>query len=286
MPKPSSIDHFCKLNRAARHLTELDAVLEDFLRPDCYEIVNESEIVGELPDSSAEPRRGRVRRKVQFKRTPPLLYWGTIVGDVVHNLRAALDHLVFIISYRNDPATFAEDKTTAFPICDSPSDFRGPKRRGWETHHEIRGLPEEAKTIIEGLQPFQGGNEFLATNPLRILREMDDIDKHRTIHLTGWSAHTVSWDVTHVPQGVHVHSLKVHPPGPIESGAVLAELEITSPADIAALYTDKEFLFTIAFDIGTPLSQRQVQDALWELYFYTEGVLNALNRFVPSKTRR
>lgn len=279
---PSRIEHFCKLYRAGENYNELDYAVRDFLKPDCYEIVNDSEIVGKIPESDEEPRRCILRRKVVFQRRPPLLHWGTIVGDIVHNLRASLDHIVYNISYRRDPATFENDNTTAFPICDTPSAFVGPKRRDWEPRHEIRGLPDDAKAIIEALQPYHRGDDMLM-DPLRILREMDDIDKHRTVHLTGWSAMVVTLDITHVPPGSRVHSLYVRPIGPIESGAVLAELDFTATAtDFAVMYMDKGFYFAITFDEGTPLDGREILESLYDLYAYVEGVLNALHRFVPA----
>lgn len=277
----SPLDPFWKLDRATRHLKELEANLLAFLQPDCYEIVNESRPKGQVVEG--KPGRTILTRRVIFKDTPPLLHWGTVVGDVVHNLRSALDHVVYTISYRRNPSEFRDDRTTAFPICNDLATFHRRRRREWEPYHEIRGIPDEAKAIIEGLQPYQRGQDDLRSDPLWILREMDDIDKHRTIHITGWSAHSIVLDITDVQPGVRVHSLSVRPVGAIESGAILVEIDFTSAkSDAPTMYLHKEFLFEIAFDKDTPLPGLPVQGALYDLAFYVEGILNSLHRFVPS----
>src|SRR5258708_2084693 len=107
----STLDPFCKLHRATEHLNTLNAGLTDFLKPDCYEIVNNREVIGKVSTPANAPVRAVLRRRVMFKRNPPLLYWGTIIGDVVHNLRSALDHIVYTISYRRNPTEFANDDT-------------------------------------------------------------------------------------------------------------------------------------------------------------------------------
>lgn len=288
---PSRIDHLCKLYRASEHYNLLDYLVRDFLQPNCYEIAIEHDVIENSMWEGQEFQRAIHRRRVYFKRDLPLLYWGTIVGDFVHNLRSALDHIIYVISHRRDPVEFANDNTTAFPICDSPNEFNGRKRRDWQPNHEIRGLPDDAKAIVEALQPYNRGNDLLS-DPLRILREMDDIDKHRAIHLTGWSAVAVMLDITHVPYGTRIHSHSVRPVGGIESGDVLAQIEYTFPLGAFAnegeyiFETNKQFYFTVTFDEGTPLSGEELLPALFDLYGYVEGVVNALHRFVPQKVKR
>jgi hypothetical protein len=286
----SPLDHFCKLYRANEHLQLLDKELAVFLQPDCYEIVNEFEDDGEileLPGLAEPRRRGIMRRRVIFKKRPPLLRWGTIIGDAIQNLRSALDHIVYTISYRSNSSGFMNDETTEFPICDNFDALRGPHRRTWGPFHQIRGIPKDAQAIIEGLQPYHRGKESLQADPLWILREMSNIDKHRTIHPTGWTAHSIYLDITQLAPGVRIHRLWSRPIGAIENNAILAEVEYSAPlATYATMYMDKEFLFTIAFDQDTPLAGQQVQVALWNLAVYVEGVLNALEPFVPRRIKR
>ena len=275
------LSHYYKLYRANEHLQSLYPELAAFLQPDCYEIVNEFDVKGQITDQAAGSVRGLFRRRIVFNREPPLLRWGTLIGDVIQNLRSALDHAIFAISYSRNPAEFRDDRTTEFPICDNVEAFNRPRRRGGPPRYKIRGLPPDAQAIVEGLQPYRRGNENLTSDPLWILREMSNIDKHRSIHVTTWSAYSIALDITQIMPGARIHSHRVRPPGVIESGATIVEIDLTTPGPgKPAMHMQKEFLFTIAFDEDTPLVGQQVQSALYDLGLYVEGIIESLSRFV------
>ena len=103
-----------------------------------------------------------------------------LVADIVEDLRAALDYMVFELSALN--VSGLNEQAPQFVIADTKKDFdRQSKRR-------LRYLTEEQKTeFIEKLQPFNG-------NPmLGILRDISGQSKHR--HLltvrdnSGWEIH-------------------------------------------------------------------------------------------------
>ena len=273
------LSYLYKLYRANEHLESLDQELIAFLQPDSYEIVTKFE---DERDIAGEDRvRGTLRRRVIFKREPPLLVWGNIIGDVIQNLRSALDHVIFAISFSRAPSEFRDDRTTEFPICDDPNTFHRPRRRNRPPLYEIRGIPPDAQAVVEGLQPYHRGKGYLSDDPLWILREMSNIDKHRNIHVTAWSAHTISLDITDIAPRVRIHSHRVRLPGVIESGTVIAEIDITTPRlSKGAMYVEKEFYFTVAFGQGTPLVGQPANVALGELGLYVEGIVEALGRFV------
>jgi len=93
-----------------------------------------------------------------------------LAGDFVHNLRAALDYLVWELSTK----TQQRHPLPEFPIYQKP----GPGGDGFHGSGigKIRTLPEPAKVLIERLQPYQGGNEAL-----RDIQTLDNIDKHRRL---------------------------------------------------------------------------------------------------------
>jgi hypothetical protein len=96
---------------------------------------------------------------------------GLIVGDCVHNLRSALDHIVYGMAERNTPGRSDSDRRAGmFPICDTAQGFQRQvsKRR-------LNGVLTGAVKLIEGLQPTD------RTDPLWILGELDNFDKHRII---------------------------------------------------------------------------------------------------------
>lgn len=102
--------------------------------------------------------------------------WGLLLGDGVHNLRSALDHVVYALARSmpgNDPP--ANFRQLQFPICSSDEAFKGNR---WH----IKSLTKEMQASIERLQPYnrRQPNGFA---PLEWLAFLDDVDKHRILHL-------------------------------------------------------------------------------------------------------
>lgn len=93
-----------------------------------------------------------------------------ILGDLIHNLRCALDHLVAALV----EATGAEVTSRhQFPIV--------TKREKWaETRqNRLRGVGDPAAALIEAAQPFQTVRPEIA--PLERLRMLSNQDKHQLI---------------------------------------------------------------------------------------------------------
>lgn len=105
---------------------------------------------------------------------PPFDRFGSLAGDCLHNMRAALDHLVFEASEVALGQPLPQDvaEKTEFPIFGpKPLDAKSRKRR-------IGLLPEEAQVLIEGMQPHTYGTAF-TEHPLWVLHDLERIDKHR-----------------------------------------------------------------------------------------------------------
>ena len=91
-----------------------------------------------------------------------------LVVDIVEDLRAALDYMVFELSALNDPNL--NESVPQFVIADTREEFeRQSKRR-------LRYLTEEQRSeFIEKLQPFSGNSM------LGILRDISGQSKHRRL---------------------------------------------------------------------------------------------------------
>jgi len=100
------------------------------------------------------------------------------VGDVVHNLRSALDHLAFQLA-RGESLTPEQQRKVQFPIFDCEKDFRRKCYLG--------DIAPEHRKIIEKLQPYHGlaGRPDSWSGPyihqLALLRDLDNMDKHRIL---------------------------------------------------------------------------------------------------------
>src|SRR3990172_3595613 len=98
-----------------------------------------------------------------------------IGGDVIQNLRSALDHLAYqlVLVGTGKPGPFFH---VYFPIFDSAPEYKAGKTR------QIKGMRQEAIDAIDGIKPYKGGNDTLWQ-----LHSLNRIDKHRLI-LTAGSA--------------------------------------------------------------------------------------------------
>ena len=99
----------------------------------------------------------------------------TLAGDIVHNLRSALDHLArqlvlvgIEISPASAPLTEKDWRRIEFPIAETLSKYEAEKTR------KIKGMLPEAVEAIDLLKPYKGGNDALWR-----IHELDNIDKHR-----------------------------------------------------------------------------------------------------------
>jgi hypothetical protein len=98
-----------------------------------------------------------------------------LAGDVIHNLRAALDHLAQHLALVGCPAlTDKELRQVEFPIAETPAKYEADKAR------KVKGMKPEAIERIDRLKPYRGGNDALWR-----LHALDNIDKHRTLFTFG-----------------------------------------------------------------------------------------------------
>jgi len=114
--------------------------------------------------------------RIRVFREPPLP-WSAIVGDTVQNLRAALDHLVWVLVRANG---HQPSNSNAFPIFDQmPPKKRGHRERErW--NRQVHGLHPSVIRFIELCQPYKGPSRP-SGHVLAGLRTLSNEDKHRTL---------------------------------------------------------------------------------------------------------
>jgi hypothetical protein len=104
-----------------------------------------------------------------------------IAGDVLQNLRTALDYMVCIsVKLQGHPVT----EYTGFPIPKKVPTTYEERRR---FRQKVEGLRQEAIKEIEALKPYQGGDEILWR-----LHSLNNRDKHRLLFTA--SAAVVGYD--------------------------------------------------------------------------------------------
>jgi hypothetical protein len=163
-----------KCLRAAKHLEELATVISEYRDAHPY---------GLRIDTESDPpwRIGRIEIP-----DAPLTQWGVIVGDFAHNLRSALDHLIYQLAILNgcDP----EKMGTQFPIFITEEDYLRVGNRGRRKgklssrDSQLWGVSDAHKTIIDGLQPFEADKPEVTA--LAVLNRMSNRDKHRLVSVS------------------------------------------------------------------------------------------------------
>jgi hypothetical protein len=164
-----------KVERAREHLDALYADIQEWSTSEPFRYVSED-----------DPVTGhsiiRVRTAGQGLRPPDRL--ALLAGDAIHNLRAALDHLVVELAELGSGA----DQQTQFPIYDDSEKYDLAEER------LIGRLRREHRTRIASLQPFHvrglAGPGIPLLHPddsravnvsIMLVGRLDNVDKHNLL---------------------------------------------------------------------------------------------------------
>jgi hypothetical protein len=159
-----------KIERANRHINELNSALVAFLKTDFYKLHINTELAGQnVLTLDAKPLPNDI----------PLM-----LGDAIHNLRAALDIMACDIVTH---AGGTPSKYTYFPVRDTRQELVAIINGG-----EIKIAGQDiCDLIVDVVKPYKGGND-----PLWSLHQIDIMDKHRLLiptvnitQITGVCAH-------------------------------------------------------------------------------------------------
>ena len=159
-----------KLNRALSHIREVNDHVGAFLQGNPF-------IVG------VKTERQQTIYYLEAMTEPPAEL-SAITGEVLFNLRSALDHLAYSLAEMNHSSK-AILRRTCFPISDKLADYRP------HAQSKLSGLGQKAAAAINALEPYNGGKGTL----LWRLHRLNNIDKHRMLitvgcQLSGFRLHT------------------------------------------------------------------------------------------------
>lgn len=145
-----------KLVRAKQHLDAARRILGRFKYGECRIVFEE------------DADMNLIVPRVHLSKPPTKL--PIIIGDMLYNVRSALDHLIYQLVLSNPPNT--PNKKTAFPIHADRQSFDSIKKL------RLKGVPVKAAALVEALQPYAGRE-----NPLLMLDKLHNVDKHRTLNV-------------------------------------------------------------------------------------------------------
>lgn len=142
-----------KIERARYHLAQLEREISSFLAQRPFRVVLETRSDG--------------RFAWTFRIKPIPKEFSAIIGDVVHNLRAALDLAACDLVRLNKQS----DKDVYFPFAKDATEL--------EKMIKARHIDRAGSDIVElvqALKPYKGGN-----TKLRAIHDLDISDKHRAL---------------------------------------------------------------------------------------------------------
>src|SRR6266545_1845390 len=153
-----------KIERAETHFKNLEVVKNRFIEGKPY-------TVGSEPDSKAGHEGLHRFFPTSLGEIDPDI--ALIAGDIIHNLRSALDHLaVHLVDVESHP-TVVSDKTM-FPI------FKGTQIDEPSFARQVQGMRDSAKNRIRTLEPYKDGKG----RNLWAIHKLDIADKHHGLLTT------------------------------------------------------------------------------------------------------
>lgn len=147
---------WAKVQRAKQNLLDMEAALASF----------HGDVLGA---KRYVPSKKRPQGQIHTYHVP--FDTLTAAGDVLNNLRGALDHLVTQLSIARFPRLTQEQmRTCQFPIYKSETLYKTKKGR------DVQFIHPDAVKLIDSMKPFKGGNQALWA-----LNELNNTSKHRLI---------------------------------------------------------------------------------------------------------
>lgn len=162
-----------KVDRAEQHLGDLKREIDRYAEQHAYKAVHH---VGGVK-CHEHPDCWRYRLQITQEPDPWL---AILAGDVVHNLRSALDHIAVALvpSSRRYKASFPIRMEDPWVRENGRYVAKPETRRSFNT--AVKGMPAAAITAIKELQPYKEGPDA-RIHLLAQLSTLENADKHRQL---------------------------------------------------------------------------------------------------------
>ena len=191
---------WAKADRAHNHLRSLDRLVAEFRASEPYTVV---------PRPTGTPGRTEYRLHIH-KPMPPEI--STTIGDILHNLRSALDSLAYELALRNldRPMTPKEEQACVFPVRDTPEQFEqffNEASSDERTRTRAALYGDRARAAFRSVQPFRIHEEAILLgievtdtyqqeyrwSELYRLTQLSNLDKHRRLTRMAWRSELIYW---------------------------------------------------------------------------------------------
>lgn len=240
-----------KINRAHKHIEDLERAISDFRNLDPYFAI---------PEVNPDGRHGVAWLVRVVHEMDPMV--SAIAADAIHNLHVALDQMWQRAIHGRENV-----ERDYFPFYESP-DCAKARFRGKE-----KDRCKQAVDLLNRADAFRIGNPFWQIN------SFDNSDKHDTMNIVAcWLTH-FRMDVGGIfaadfgPLGITTVQHQITPDAFTEliEGTELAFF----PGEVAEHYPEREITFEIAFGKGEVLAGKEIVPAIQGLAESVEGLAAA-----------
>jgi hypothetical protein len=247
-----------KLVRAGKHLRAIKRCIAIYAASKPHKIILKS----------------KRKKKLNIPKSPPREIC-VLVGEMVYQMRSALDHLAFELVKRNPSGKSLPhgwDTRSQFPLyVNIPTKGKPPVPYTLPAPYnifsrELPNIPMKAFTFIESVQPYYGNTAIC--NLLGFLAKLSNIDKHRHLHII--RPRTQEKESVRFESGLNSRSTAM-----LDRGA-----QIESPASWRqsdrTIYVHRRYKTRVAFDERAVIGEA----TLLPLEYLLEMILETIKRVV------
>jgi len=269
-----------KLDRAEHHLKEVNDYIAAYSKPHPYEALRGANL--------RVKGKKTVRYSLHFTSEPDERL-SVVVGDVVHNVRSALDHVVTNMAPNSElrsKIAFCIFTTRPYDDDGEPLDSEDGKR--WAS---LRlAVPAKALAQIDYIQPYRPPPESVVTfcrengldpadvHGIAILNKLDNADKHRRLIPVAQGLGDAVVTIT-PPNG---ESISYPLPGMVMDGAVIASYEVTDPSREAEVDVYVNGTPQIAIEVEKEKGAIRIPGALEKMIAHARELTGRLAPFVST----
>lgn len=229
-------------------------------------------------ERDTDPRKWRAIFRL-LKKPPD--DWPILLGEIVHNLRSALDHLVYEASALDEDGMPL--KGTEYPIFMDEKLFRD--RGLWR----IRGLNDATRAFVVKYQPFAHSDPKVIPY-LWLLQQLSNTDKHRLLNIVAFPHEVAGFRLFYARRNNkpltrdHVVSRILRPKGvPLKDGAEYFAFwtKKALPAD-TQVDMNTQITVNVTFGDATPVANGlSVLDTVRGIGRYIGGIRNEFIKMNP-----
>ena len=260
---------YLKVHRANTHIQYLRMAIEPFLTRELYNIqwIDGTRYPSDIKINAFIPDGDFTTRQLVYQPTCSIsLNLALLLGDAVHNLRAALDIAATTIVHKAGIPT----KFITFPFHEKRENLVPEQSSGLRAIQQALPDLDCIKFFVDWIKPYKDGNF-----PLWALTKLDKIDKHNmiipTVAVTNILTPEISGLPTNVFIGYNQHVGNANQPIAIYSGHALKTAEAQNDFKVSV---------RVSFPEGDLFGNEPVIPTLINLSQSTLKTLDALSEFV------